>query len=243
MNDFTARLELLSVTGLVEGNQQTQLPLHVNVRLGDGALFRCPSAMLREGSVTLSELLEGVKEEEMASRQVELPLPSVDSAVFETVALYLEHFYEPTNSTSSEGSNAGVNNIQVVAPNTLSRPLHVQELYRLSEWEHCFVVQRLLMWPQNLWELSKEGQWVDMAAAAVGSSQSVGQCDVQHLLRVLEAATMLEIPLLRDLCAAVLANLLMDVDEKGIMELMGVTETLGPDEERTLLNEYPWLKL
>ncbi|RNF03826.1 uncharacterized protein Tco025E_08163 [Trypanosoma conorhini] len=240
---LTARLELRSVTSLVEGKQQTRLPLHVNLRLGDGALFRCPSAVLRGGSLTLSELLESVKEEEeVASQQVELPLPSVDSAVFETVALYLEHFYGSTTSTSPGEDKSSVGNLQIVRPSTLSRPVHVQELYHLSDWEHCFVVQRLLMWPQNLWELSREGQWVDAAAAAAGSSQSVGQCNVQHLLRVLEAATMLEMSFLRDLCAAVLSNLLMDVDEQGILELMGVTETFGPDEERALLNEYPWLK-
>ncbi|KAF5223315.1 hypothetical protein ECC02_003593 [Trypanosoma cruzi] len=238
------RLELRCTTCVVEGKQQNKMLLDVDVRLGDGAIFRCPFAMLREGSRTASELLDKMKEEEeFSTEQVELPLPSVDSTVFETVALYLEHFYGPTDSTQLEEEKKVLNNPQPVRPTSLSRPVCLQELYHLSEWEHCFVVQRLLMWPQDLLELCREGQWVDSSAESAGSLQSMGQCNVQHILSVLEAATMLEMSSLRDLCAAVLANLLMDVDERGILELMGVTEAFGPEEERKLLNEYPWLKL
>ncbi|KEG11428.1 hypothetical protein DQ04_02631030 [Trypanosoma grayi] len=240
-----APLELLFSTKCedVKQKQQQQQPFCIDLRLGDGVVFRCPVTMLQEGSRTLSEMLESIESGETGTQMVELPFASVNSATFHSVAIYLEHFYGPTGGNVVGDKNGVQATSQSGRPATLSRPIQVRELYRLGDWEHRFVVQQLLLWPQDRWALYEEGRWVDVSAteAASAATQSIDQCNIQHLLDVLEAATALEVVPLRELCAAVIANLLLDLDDKNILKFMEVEETLGPEEEKALLKEFPWL--
>lgn len=104
--------------------------------------FDCPVFMLQFSSSTLSELLEEhlltTKSSDSVSLDnqllIKLPFPCTVET-FETVALYIEHFYSVENVLQRPGS---------VTPTVFSTPLNIQDLYTLSSWEVTFVWQRLL---------------------------------------------------------------------------------------------------
>ncbi|CBH16963.1 hypothetical protein, conserved [Trypanosoma brucei gambiense DAL972] len=215
----------------------------VRVCVEGGVVFQCPASMLREGCLAMSELFppgSATSGNATAGDNVKLPALSIEGRAFENVALYLEHFYNVPASDSPVDCDAATD-LKDIRPTSLSCPLQFQELYELTEWEHRFVVQRLLMLPREKWYLCKEGKWVDLISGA-GVARGM-MIDVSHLLRVLNAAVTLDIPPLRCLCGAVFANLLLDLDEVDMLELMGVKEQLGPEEEQALVKAYPWLSL
>nr|CCD16614.1 unnamed protein product [Trypanosoma congolense IL3000] len=236
-SDFSAEPLLPCFTARRHGEEALKPdPGHVTICLKDGVVFQSPAHIFREGCLAATEILENKcvnSLEKDAEGSLHLPLPSVDSKVFETVAIYLENFYGSFPSDERDGD--------IVRPTRLSCPLEHRELYELSEWEHRFVVQRLLELSKDNWQLSEGGRWVDKVAdVGVASEMKV---NVHNLLLVLDAASTLDIPPLRHLCAAVYANLLLDLGEREILGLMGVEGQLGQEEEEALLRDYPWIGL
>ncbi|ORC91792.1 uncharacterized protein TM35_000053880 [Trypanosoma theileri] len=245
-------LELLYTTVFAEegyNSQQQQQQQHsssschyVDVHLEDAIVFRCPQSIFRECSEFISEHIENDLEDKTEMSSKEITLASVNSTLFRTVIIYLEHFYASVDLRSSGKNDSAESSSHSGQPTLLSRPLQVRELYHLSDWEHRFVVQQLLQWPQEKWGLCEEGQWVD-ASVTKAFTQSIETCEISHLLGVLEVATKLGVQPLKELCGAVIANFLLDLDEKHILEFMDVKKTFDSEEEKALLEEYPWLNV
>ncbi|KAH9586552.1 hypothetical protein LSM04_009125 [Trypanosoma melophagium] len=249
ISSLISPLELLYTTVFAEGecdNQQQQPSSsschYVDVRLDDAVVLRSPQSIFRECSEFISEYIEIALENKTEMPSKGITLGSVNSTVFRTVVIYLEHFYAPVDLKTAGKSDTAESSFHSVEPTLLSKPLEVRELYHLTDWEHRFVVQQLLQWPREKWKLSAEGQWVD-ASATTEFTQSSDTCDISHLLGVLEAAAKLGVQPLKELCGAVIANFLIDMDEKRILEFMDVRKTFDSEEEKALLEEYPWLNV
>ncbi|KAG8343180.1 hypothetical protein ERJ75_000214300 [Trypanosoma vivax] len=210
----------------------------ITVRLEDGSCFACPAPMLQAGCRALADCLDDLLAKKRSGEEVELPLESLNTRTFVSVAIYLEHFYACSTSTAVEGAVFPESSSN---PTALSCPVELRELYRLDLWEHRFVVQQLLALPREAWEYSEEGRWVDETSKM--GAQIMSQLDIPHLLRVLDAAVLLEIIPLKALCGAVLGNTLLDFDEKHLLSFFGVTGEFGPEEEKELLTAYPWLRV
>jgi S-phase kinase-associated protein 1 len=65
---------------------------------------------------------------------------------------------------------------------------------------------------------------------------------VDHLIAVMSAANYLQIPSLRDLCGAALANVVRNKSEEEILSLFGISEPFTREQEEQLCRDFPWLK-
>ncbi|KPA79494.1 hypothetical protein ABB37_05323 [Leptomonas pyrrhocoris] len=149
-------------------------------------------------------------------------------------------------------------------PAALRRPLNFADLYALSPWEHHFVLHCLfgLPWQQiTLLELVKEARWVDLAGWSADNrtgdlrpapealkvfSPANRQQMWTRLRGILEAATRLGVPALQQLCASVAANMLVDQDANGLVQLLkgegeGTVPPFTPEARASLLQRFPWL--
>eukprot|EP00796_Vickermania_ingenoplastis_P003842 gene3842-2722_t len=193
-------------------------PTHVHVhvrgtpgRAGGGSsssavIFECPVFMLQSASPHLAEqLVEDLLLPDASSSprdhsgsdtngSLSIQLPSIDAEVFETVALYMEHFYgvhcalqdrteqEHKQQRNFLGEGGALENIR---PTVLRPPLQLQDLYGLQSWEVCFVWQRLLQLPQ-LVSQRFQGSRRTMSTSAPASSGAppTGSWDSTDVRRV-----------------------------------------------------------
>lgn len=218
-----------------------------------------------------------------------VPLPFLSSELFETVALFMEHFYGVSAHRAKEEDDEEVHggNSASPSPAVLRHPLAFRDLYALSDWEQQFALERLLPLParyafhdtgasetpstanssrvagtaeheQRWGVLTKNGAWVDAlgtsgdtaapAAGLVSFTLTERQVMVDQLCTTLEAATRLGMPPLQQLCAALIANTVVDADEKEVLALLqrptagsGPIAPFGSAQKAALVEQFPAL--
>ncbi|CCW63415.1 unnamed protein product [Phytomonas sp. EM1] len=116
---------------------------------------------------------EVVEDSFLSASNTNIPLPDIGNVCFETVALYLEHFYgvasssrpgrygnqlsqvNPTNPPGYDPAEAGQDRPPGEAlfsherPTPLAPPMKLQDLYGLAGWEREFVLERLVRWRES----------------------------------------------------------------------------------------------
>lgn len=174
---------------------------------------------------------------------------------------------DPSASTPTLGAGS-----EEQQPTALEAPLNFGDLYHLTDWEVGFVWRELLLLPQLFQarvRLSKQptmdeleekmaqslrmGQWVDaLGAPAAASSSQQRSCIyfsveekktiLSQVLKVLEAATQLQIVPLQSLCAALTVNIITDLSEEELIQVLQCTQSasLTPERRSELSTKYPW---
>lgn len=150
------------------------------------------------------------------------------------------------------------------SPKALRTPLRVDDLYSLSMWEQRFALSCLLgiddmseaVWQQLLHQNSNSSSlWVDLLSGAVPRDSKLPTFSVERRSRmltclapVLEGATQLGVVPLQQLCAALFANMVADLDCMAAAALLFASDDVSPSPpiftaaaRAEMLEEMPWL--
>eukprot|EP00744_Colponema_vietnamica_P017875 GILI01025165.1.p1 GENE.GILI01025165.1~~GILI01025165.1.p1 ORF type:complete len:236 (+),score=25.04 GILI01025165.1:49-708(+) len=214
-------LEVKETTAIAPNVSATHIAFVTN----EGRRFLVNKNIMRRSSLLIGQLLEalgGGDEGETTKEILELPLPAIDSETLEAVHSFVSHHYGNSNPSARPGPTnlaKGSSAAAYSAPTfkEIEKPLKSDLSTLLDPWDWSYVSQTLL------------------------KGKPDGSNGTTLLFMTLNASNFLNIPPLRELCSAAVANMLRGRSDSDILALFGVSSFTAADEEE-ICNDYPWLR-